>query len=106
MTIELAPAYADKLRLATQNLQRMRAVYNTLKRDGTYDSRLETISIPATCQYVLHNDLLYLIDTKDKRLRLVLSSQELCKQLMAIAHDETHWDFIEPSSGLPVSTGL
>jgi len=93
MTVELAPAYADKLRLATQNSQRMRAIYNTLKRDGTYDSRLETISIPATCQYVLHNDLLYLVDPKDKRLRLVLSSQELRKQQMAIAHDETHCGF-------------
>ena len=38
MTVKLLPAYADKLRLATQNSQRMRAVYNTLKHDGTYES--------------------------------------------------------------------
>jgi hypothetical protein len=93
MTVKLAPAYANKLRLATQNSQRMRAVYNTLKRDGTYDSRLDTTSIPATCQYVLQDDLLYLIDPKDKRLRLVLSSQELRKRQLAIAHDETHCGF-------------
>jgi len=68
-------------------------MYNTLKRDGTYDSRLNVISIPATCQYVLHNDLLYLIDPKDKRLRLVLCSQELRKQQLATAHNETHCGF-------------
>jgi len=77
MTVKLVPAYADKHCLATQNSQRIRAVYNTLKRDGTYNSRLNAISIPDTCQYVLQDDLLYLIDPKDKRLRLVLSSQEL-----------------------------
>ena len=93
MTVKLVPAYADKLCLATQNSQRMRAVYNTLKRDGTYDSRLDAISIPNTCQYVLHNDLLYLIDPKDKCLWLVLSSQELHKQQLAIAHDKTHCGF-------------
>jgi len=93
MTVKLVPVYTDKLRLAIQNSPRMRAVYNTLKRDGTYDSRLDTISIPNTCKYVLHDDLLYLIDPKDKRLRLVLSSQELHKQQLAIAHDETHCGF-------------
>jgi len=68
-------------------------VYNTLKRNGTYDSRLNAISIHDTCQYVLHDDLLYQIDPKDKRLWLVLSSQELRKQQLAIAHDETHCGF-------------
>jgi len=93
MTVKVIPAYADKLRLATHNSQCMRSIYNTLKRDGTYDSRLDAISIPATCQYVLHDDLLYLIDPKDKRLRLVLSSQQLRKQQLAITHDETHSGF-------------
>jgi len=93
MTVKLIPAYADMLRLAMQNSQSMRSIYNTLKRDGTYNSRLDTISIPATCQYVLHDDLLYLINPKDKLLWLVLSSQELCKQQLAIAHDKTHCGF-------------
>jgi hypothetical protein len=93
MTVKLIPAYANKLRLATQKSQRMRAIYDALRRDGTYDSQLDVISIPATCQYVLHDDLLYLIDPRDKRLRLVLSSQELRKGQLAIAHDETHCGF-------------
>ena len=42
---------------------------------------------------MLHDDLLYLIDPRDKRLRLVLSNQELCKQLLANAHDEIHCGF-------------
>jgi len=93
MTVKHLPAYADKLGLATQNLQRMRAVYNTLKCDGTYDSRIDAISIPATCQYVFHDDLLYLIDPRDKRLQLILSNQELCKQQLAITHDEINCGF-------------
>jgi len=93
VTVKFVPVYAKKLRLATQNSQRMRAIYNTLKRDGTYDSRLDVISIPATCQYILHDDLLYLIDPKDQYFRLVLSSQELRKQQLVIAYDETHCGF-------------
>ena len=54
---------------------------------------MDAISIPDTCQYVLYDDLLYLIDPKDKRLRLVLSSQELRKQQLAITHDKTHCGF-------------
>ena len=102
MMVKLVPAYAEKLRLATQNSQCMRAIYNTLKTEGTYDSRLDTISIPAKCQYVLHNDLLYLVDPKDKRLRLVLSSQDLRKQHLAIAHDETHCGFYRTFKWLSV----
>jgi len=41
----------------------------------------------------LHDDLLYLIDPKDKRLRLVLGSPELRKEQLAIAYDETHCGF-------------
>jgi hypothetical protein len=93
MTVKLIPAYAKKLHLATQESQRMRTIYNTLKHDGTYDARLNAMTIPATCQYALHDDLLYLIDPKDKRLRLVLSSRELRKQQLATAHDETHCGF-------------
>jgi len=102
MMVKLVPAYAEKLRLATQNSQCMRAIYNTLKTEGTYDSRLDAISIPAKCQYVLHNDLLYLVDPKDKRLRLVLSSQDLRKQHLAIAHDETHCGFYRTFKQLSV----
>jgi len=93
MTVKLVPAYAEKLRLATHNSQRMRAIYNTLKTEGTYDSWLDAISIPSKCQYVLHNDLLYLVDPKDKPLQLVLSSQDLRKQHLVIAHDETNCGF-------------
>jgi len=93
MTVTLLPAYAEKLRKATQTSQCMRAVYNTLKSKGTLDPQLDAITIPATCQYALRNDLLYLIDPRDKRLRLVLSGQELRKQQLAVAHDETHCGF-------------
>jgi len=93
MTVELAPAYRSKLQTATQNAQRMKAIYNTLKNEGTYDPQMNAITLPATCQYALHNDLLYLIDPKDKCLRLVLSNQNLRKQQLATAHDETHCGF-------------
>ena len=93
MTVELAPAYRSKLQTATQNAQRMKAIYNTLKNEGTYDPQMNAITLRATCQYALHDDLLYLIDPKDKRLRLVLSNQELRKQQLATAHDETHCGF-------------
>jgi hypothetical protein len=93
MTVKLLPAYADKLRKATQNSRRIRAVYNTLKNEGTLDPHLDTITIPATCQYALRDDLLYLIDPRDRHLRLILSSQELRKKQLAIAHDETHCGF-------------
>ena len=62
MTVKLLPAYVNELRMATQNSRRVRAIYNTLKCEGTLNPHLGAITIPATCQYVLHNDLLYLID--------------------------------------------
>jgi len=64
-----------------------------LRHEGIFDDELHVTSIPATCQYALHDDLLYLIDPKDKRLRLVLGSPELRKEQLAIAHDETHCGF-------------
>jgi len=93
MGVELAPAYMDQLRSATQNSQRMRAIFNTLKLEGIHDPQLKALTIPATCQYALRDGLLYLIDPRDRRLRLVLSSQELCKQQLSTAHDETHCGF-------------
>jgi len=77
MGVELSPAYMDQLRAATQNSQRMRAIFNTLRLEGVHDPQLEALTIPATCQYALRDGLLYLIDPRDRRLRLVLSSQEL-----------------------------
>jgi len=93
MGVELAPAYMDQLRSATQNSQRMRAIFNTRKLEGIHDPQLKALTIPATCQYALRDGLLYLIDPRDRRLRLVLSSQELCKQQLSTAHDETHCSF-------------
>jgi len=93
MGVELAPAYMDQLRSATQNSQHMRAIFNTLKLEGIHDLQLKALTIPATCQYVLRDGLLYLINPRDRRLRLVLSSQELRKQQLSTAHDETHCDF-------------
>jgi len=93
MTVELPPAYRSKLQTATQNAQRMKAIYNMLKNEGTYDPQMNSITLPATCQYALHDDLLYLIDPKDKHLRLLLSNQEIRKQQLATAHDETHCGF-------------
>jgi len=93
MNIEWAPAYVKKLRAATQDSQRMRAVYNMLKAEGVLDPQLDALTIPATCQYVLRDDLLYLIDPRDRRLRLVLSSQDLRKQQLSVTHDETYCGF-------------
>jgi hypothetical protein len=93
MSVELTPAYVKKLRAATQDSQRMRAVYNTLKSEGVLDPQLDALTISATCQYALRDELLYLIDPRDRRLRLVLSSQELRKQQLAVAHDKTHCGF-------------
>jgi len=93
MSPEWAPAYMKKLRAVTQDSQRMRAVYNTLKAEGVLDPHLDTLTIPATCQYALRDDLLYLIDPRDRRLRLVLSSQELRNQQLSVVHDETYCGF-------------
>jgi len=83
----------DQLRSATQNSQRMRDIFNTLKLEGIYDPQLKALTIPTTCHYALHNGLLYLIDPRDRRLHLVLSSQELRKQQLSTAHDETYCGF-------------
>jgi len=93
MSVEWALAYVKKLRAATQDSQRMRAVYNTLKAEGVLDPQLDALTIPTTCQYALRDDLIYLIDPRDRRLRLVLSSQELRKQQLSVAYDETHCGF-------------
>jgi len=90
MSVEWALAYVKKLRAVTQDSQRMRAVYNTLKSEGVLDPQLDALTIPTTCQYALRDDLIYLIDPRDRRLRLVLSSQELRKQQLSVAYDETH----------------
>jgi len=93
MGVELSPAYMDQLRTVTQNSQCMRAIFNTLRLEGVHDPQLEALTIPGACQYALRDGLLYLIDPRDRRLRLVLSSQELRKQQLSTAHDETHCGF-------------
>ena len=96
-SVELALEYMEQLHAATQESQRMRAIYNTLKLEGTHDPQLDTLTIPATCQYALPDELLYLIDPRDRRLRLVLSGQKLRKQQLATTHDETHCGFYRTS---------
>jgi len=46
MGVELSPAYMDQLRAATQNSQRMRAIFNTLRLEGVHDPQLEALTIP------------------------------------------------------------
>ena len=49
MGVELAPSYRDHLSSVTQNSQRMRAIFNTLKLEGVHDPQLKALTIPATC---------------------------------------------------------
>jgi hypothetical protein len=56
--------------------------------------------LPATCQYVLHDDLLYLVDPITAAHRLVLASVALQKKHLIAAHGPAHYGYARMMDGL------
>jgi hypothetical protein len=85
----------DELRQAVLDSQRFSAVRSKLLNDGTRTSvnGATRYELPSTCQYVLHDDLLYLIDPPSMAHRLVLGNAALQKRHLVAAHGTTHYGY-------------
>jgi hypothetical protein len=83
----------DELRHAVLNSQRFSAVRSKLLNDGLKTSvdGATRFELPSTCQYVLHDDLLYLIDPPSMAHRLVLGNAVLQKKHLIAAHSDAHY---------------
>jgi hypothetical protein len=80
------------IRRAIQRSERFSAIYDRLKTapklmiDG-----VERYELPDTCQYVLHDGLLYLADPITGQLRLTIVGTTLQKQHLTAAHSPAHY---------------
>jgi hypothetical protein len=83
--------YRCELQQAAQNSSHFSAIYNRLlESEKIIIDGQERHELPETCQYVLHNGILYLNDCGTWSLHLVLASKTLHKQHLLAAHTEAH----------------
>jgi hypothetical protein len=92
LRIEVSEEHKARIRQAIQRSERFTAIYDRLKTapklmvDG-----VERYELPDTCQYVLHDDLLYLVDPATGQHRLTIVGATLQKQHLAAAHSPAHY---------------
>jgi hypothetical protein len=90
--IEVLEAHKTLIRRAIQRSARYSAIYKSLKTapklmiDG-----VERYELTDTCQYVLHDNLLYLVDPITSQHRLTIVGATLQKQHLAAAHSPAHY---------------
>jgi hypothetical protein len=89
----LQDADADSARFA--------AIRTKLKTEGprTEVDGHTRYELPATCQYVLHDNLLYLVDPVTTVHRLVLASVALKKKHLLAAHGPAHYGYARMMEG-------
>jgi hypothetical protein len=92
LRIEVSEEHKTLIRRAIQRSERLSAIYDRLKTapklmiDG-----VERYELPDTCQYVLHDGLLYLADPITGQLRLTIVGTTLQKQHLTAAHSPAHY---------------
>jgi hypothetical protein len=94
LSLTLTPEYLAKLRASVMESKRLRAIHNRLRAEAApIDTPNGTLyELPTSCQYVILDDVLYLVDPRTKDLRLVLGPS-LRKQQIEAAHGPTHLGF-------------
>jgi hypothetical protein len=91
LTISPTAECKSALQKAIQNSSRFAVIRDRLlTAEKTLVDGCERYELPETCQYVLHDGLLYLIDPITRGHRLVLASKELQKKHMVAAHTDAH----------------
>jgi hypothetical protein len=85
----------DELRQAVLDSQRFAAIRVKLRSDGvkTTPDGTTKYELPETCQYVLHDDILYLIDPPSMANRLVLGNAAVQKRHLVAAHGSAHYGY-------------
>jgi hypothetical protein len=85
----------DELRQAVLDSQRFAAIRAKLRSDGVKTSvdGATQYELPETCQYVLHDDILYLIDPPSMAYRLVLGNAAVQKRHLVAAHGSAHYGY-------------
>jgi hypothetical protein len=92
LSIEVSEGHKVLIRQAIRRSKRFSAIYERLKAapklmvDG-----VERHELPETCQYVLHDDLLYLLDPVTGQHRLAVVGTTLQKQHLTAAHSPAHY---------------
>jgi hypothetical protein len=92
LRIEALKAHKALIRQAIQRSKRFSAIYERLRTapklmvDG-----VEWYELPDTCQYVLHDGLLYLLDPITGQHRLTVVGTTLQKQHLTAAHSSAHY---------------
>jgi hypothetical protein len=92
LRIEVSEHHKTLIRQAIRRSERFAAIYDRLKTapkvmvDG-----VERYELPDTCQYVLHDDLLYLVDPATGQHRLTIVGTTLQKQHLTAAHSPAHY---------------
>jgi transposase InsO family protein len=94
LSLTLTPEYLVKLRASVMASKRLTAIYNRLRSEAapTNTPNGTLYELPSSCQYVILNDLLYLVDPRTKDLRLVLGP-DLRKEQIEAAHGPIHLGF-------------
>jgi hypothetical protein len=85
----------DELRQAVLDSQRFAAIRAKLRSDGVKTSvdGATQYELPETYQYVLHDDILYLIDPPSMAYRLVLGNAAVQKRHLVAAHGSAHYGY-------------
>jgi hypothetical protein len=91
LSIEVSTDYKAKLQQAIQNSSRFIAIRDRLMtaEKMVIDGK-ERHELPETCQYILHDGILYYMDPMSRNHRLVLASKVLQKKHLLAAHTAAH----------------
>jgi hypothetical protein len=93
LSLSITAAMRDEFRQAIATSQRFSAIRAKLLDEGTKSTINGELryELSETCQYVLHGDLLYLVDQPSMAHRLVLGNAALQKQHFVAAHGTAHY---------------
>jgi hypothetical protein len=85
----------NELRQAVLDSQCFPAIRAKLRSNGVKTTADGTTKyeLPETCQYVLHDDILYLIDPPSMAYRLVLGNAAVQKRHLVAAHGSAHYGY-------------
>jgi hypothetical protein len=101
MAIIPSPECTADLKQAVINSSRFKTIRNRLMQaeKHTIDG-VERYALPETCQYELHDGILYLRDPMSGNLRLVLAGADLRKRHLTSAHTPAHYGYARMMNAL------
>jgi hypothetical protein len=94
LTIEASVRCKDELRNAVRTSARFAAIRDRLlQAEKLVIDGVDDYELPETCQYELHDDILYLRDPITSTQRLVLAGPTLHKRHLTAAHTASHYGY-------------